>query len=195
MEMAMRRITLLAVVCLLLSVGSLAGMDWGLSAGAGMCTLRQKAVQDIYGAGFPSGVQAWAGSKNWIVSAGFEYMSERGQALPLDGGQDEFPLRLKVSSIPIALYLQFWIKDVFLAVGGGASYFWYEERWEDLDIITEGKKWGPLLSFLAGYRFSPRWSLFGNVRYEPMPTGKSSLQVPEVKLGGLKIGAGVMFYL
>ena len=80
-------------------------------------------------------------------------------------------------------------------MGGGASYCWYEERWEDLDIATEGKKWGPLLSFLAGYRLSPRWSVFGNIRYEPMPTGKSSLLVPEVKLGGLKIGAGVMFYL
>jgi hypothetical protein len=41
----------------------------------------------------------------------------------------------------------------------------------------------------------PRWSVFGNIRYEPMPTGKSSLLVPEVKLGGLKIGVGVMFYL
>jgi len=191
----MRKITLLVVVCFVLVADSLAGMDWGFSAGAGMCLLRQKEVQDIYGPGFPSGIQAWAGSKNWIVSVGFEYMSERGQALPLDGGQDEFPLKLKVSSVPIVLYLQFWIKDVFLALGGGASYFWYEERWVDLDIITEGKKWGPLISFLAGYRFSPRWSLFGNVRYEPMPTGKASLLVPEVRLGGLKICASLMLYL
>jgi hypothetical protein len=195
MEMAMRRITLLAVVCFILGTDSLAGMDWGFSAGAGICLLRQKEVQDIYGAGFPFGVQAWTGSKNWIVSAGFEYLSERGQALPLDRGPDEFPLRLRVTSIPVTLFYQVWLKDVFLAVGGGASYCWYEERWEDLDIVVKGQKWGPLISFLAGYRFNPRWSVFANVRHEPMPTGKSSLLVREVKLGGLKIGAGVMFTL
>jgi len=127
--------------------------------------------------------------------AGFEYLSERGQALPLEGGLDDFPLRLRVSSIPVTLFYQVWIKDIFLAVGGGASYSWYEERWEDLDIVVKGQKWGPLISFLAGYRFNPRWSVFGNIRYEPMPTGKSSLLVREVKLGGLKIGAGVMFTL
>ena len=191
----MRRIALLAVLFLVFGADLLSGMEWGFSAGAHICLFRQKAVQDIYGAGFPFGVQAWTGSKNWIVSAGFEYLSERGQALPLDGGPDEFPLRLKVTSIPVVLFYQVWIKDVFLAVGGGASHSRYEERWEDLDIIVKGQKWGPLVAFLGGYRFNQRWSVFGNLSYEPMPTGKSSLLVPEVKLGGLKIGAGLMFYL
>jgi hypothetical protein len=195
MEMAMKRITLLAVLFLVIGVDSLAGMDWGFSAGAGICLLRQEEIRDIYGAGFPVGVQAWTGSKNWKISAGFEYLSERGHALPLDGGQDDFPLRLTVASIPVAVYYQTWIRDIFLAVGGGANYSWYEERWEDLDIVIKGQKWGPLLSFLGGYRLNPRWSVFGNIRYDPMPTGKSSLLVREVKLGGLKIGAGVMFCL
>jgi len=193
--MTMKRITLLAVACLVLGADVWGGMNWGFSAGAGLCVLRQKEVQEVYGSGFPVGAQAWTGWGNWKVSVGFEYLSESGQAVALNGEADEFPLKLKASSIPIALYYQVWMKDMFLAFGGGASYCWYEERWEDLDIVTEGKKWGPLLSFLAGYRLSPRWSVFGNIRYEPMPTGKSSLLVPEVKLGGLKIGAGVMFYL
>jgi hypothetical protein len=195
MEMAMRRMILLAVVCLILGADSLVGMDWGFSAGAGMFLQRQKEVQDVYQTAFPVGVQAWTGWKNFRISVGFEYLSERGQALPLDGGPDEFPVRLEVTSIPVALFYQVWIKDVFLAAGGGASLSRYKERWEDLDIVVKGQKWGPLLSFLAGYRFSPRWSFFGNIRYEPMPTGKSSLLVQEVKLGGLKIGAGVMLCL
>jgi hypothetical protein len=195
MEMAMRRIIFLAVLGLIFGAESLAGMDWGFSAGANICVLRQEEVRDIYGAGFPVGVQAWTGSKNWIVSAGFEYLFERGHALPLDGGQDEFPLRLRVTSIPVTLFYQVWIKDIFLAVGGGASYSWYEENWEDLDIIVKGQKLGPLISFLGGYRFNARWSIFANVRYDPMPTGKSSLLVREVKLGGLKLTAGVMFTL
>lgn len=193
--MKMRRAILLAVVCLFLGSGSLVGMEWGVSAGADICLFRQKAVQDIYGAGFPFGIQVWSGWKNWRVSVGFEYLPERGQALPLSGGTDEYPLRLKVTSIPLVIYYRVWLKDVFLAAGGGASYSWYEEKWEDLEIITEGQKWGPLLSFLAGYRFSPRWSVLGSIRYEPVPTGKSSLLVEEVKLGGLKIGAGIMFSL
>ena len=61
----MKRITLLALACLVLGADSLAGMDWGFSAGAGLCVLRQKEVQDIYGAGFPVGVQVWTGWKNW----------------------------------------------------------------------------------------------------------------------------------
>ena len=191
----MRKATLLAALCLVLSAHSLAGIDLGFSAGAGICVLRQKAVRDVYGTGFPVGLQAWTGRKNWRVSVGFEYLSERGEAMPLDGGQDEFPLRLKVTSIPLLLYYQVWIKDVFLALGGGPSYSWYEERWEDLDIVTEGKKWGPVVSFLGGYQFSPRWSVFGNIRYDPMSTEKSSLVVPEVKLGGLKISAGILFFL
>jgi hypothetical protein len=66
---------------------------------------------------------------------------------------------------------------------------------EDLDIVVKGQKWGPFLALLGGYRLNPRWSVFGNVRYDPMPTGKSSLLVREVRLGGLKIGASVMFTL
>jgi Outer membrane protein beta-barrel domain len=193
--MAMKKAILFAVVCLILGADRLMGVDWGLSAGAGACLLRQKEVQDIYGSGFPFGVQAWSGSKNWRISVGYEYLSESGQAVALDGGSEEFPLKLKAGSIPIALYYQVGMKNIFLALGGGASYAWYEESWEDLDKTVKGHKWGPLVSFLAGYRFSPSWSIFGDIRYEPMPTGKSSLLVPEVKLGGLKIGAGVMFYL
>lgn len=191
----MRKTTLLAVVCLILGADLLRATEWGFSAGAGICLLRQEEVRDIYGAGFPVGVQAWTGFKNWKISAGFEYLSERGQAVPLDGGTDEFPLRLKVTSIPVILFYQVWIKDVFLAVGGGASYSRYEERWEDLDIVVKGQKWGPVLALMGGYRLNPRWSVFGSIRYDPMPTGKNSLLVREVKLGGLKIGAGVMFYL
>jgi len=191
----MRKTILLAIMCLFLGAYPLTGMDWGFSAGAGMCLLRQKEVRNVYGAGFPVGIQAWTGWGNWWISVGLEYLSESGQAAALDGGSDEFPLRLKATSIPVALFYQVRMKDMFLAFGVGASYSWYEERWEDLDIVTEGKKWGPLVSLLGGYRFNPRWSVFGNIRYDPMPTGKSSLLVQEVKLGGLKIGVGVMFTL
>ena len=52
-----------------------------------------------------------------------------------------------------------------------------------------------MLGIAILYRLSRRLSVFGETRYEPIPTGKSSLLVPEVKLGGLKIGAGVMFIL
>ena len=193
--MVMRKTALLAVVCLILGADSLRGMDWGFSAGAGMCLLRQKEVQDVYGIGFPVGIQAWTGWKNVRISAGLEYLSESGRALPLEGGQDDFPLRLTVTSIPVAVYYQTWIRDIFLAAGGGVSYSWYKEKWEGLDIVVKGQKWGPFLALLGGYRLNPRWSVFGNIRYDPMPTGKSSLLVQEVKLGGLKIGAGVMFTL
>jgi hypothetical protein len=195
MEMIMRRAALLVVLGTVLAAGSLAGMDWGISARAGVLTLRQKGVQDMYGTGLPVGLAAWSGWKNWRLSVGFEYLSERGQALPLSGGEEEFPLRLKVTSIPSLLFYQIDAKDVFIALGGGASYAMFKESWEDLDIVTEGKKWGPVLSLLAGYRLGPRMSLFGDLRYEPMPTGKSSLLVEEVKLGGLKLGAGVMLHL
>jgi hypothetical protein len=193
--MVMRKTILLVLSGLILAAPALAGLEWGLSAGAGLFLQRQKEVGDIYPAAFQVGVQVWSGWKNVLLSAGFEYLSESGEAVPLDGGRESFPLRLRVSSIPIMLHYRFWLKNVFLALGGGAGYFWYEERWEDLDIVSEGKKWGPIASFLAGYRFSPRWSAFGSLRYEPMPTGKSSLLLEEVKLGGLKLTAGVMFSL
>ena len=191
----MKRTVLVALGMLILAAGSLAGVEWGLSAGAGLFLQRQKEVGDVYPAAFPVGVQVWSGWKNVLLSVGFEYLSESGQAVPLDGGGEEFPLRLRVSSVPITLHYRVWLKDVFLMLGGGADYFQYEERWEDLDIVAEGKKWGPVISFLAGYRFSSRWSAYGGIRYEPMPTGKSSLLVEEVKLGGLKLTAGVSFSL
>lgn len=193
--MTMRKAVLVVMACAILAADPLAGMDWGISTEAGFLALRQKDVQDMYGLGFPVGVRAWAGSKNWRLSVGLEYLSERGQAVPLSGGPEEFPLRLKATSIPLVLYYQIDAKDVFIALGAGTSYAMYKESWEDLDIIVEGNKWGPVLSLLAGYRLGPRLSVFGETRYEPIPTGKSSLLVPEVKLGGLKIGAGVMFIL
>jgi hypothetical protein len=185
----------LAVVCLALGVQSLESADLAISAGANICLFRQKEVRDAYGSGFPVGIQAWAGGKNWRISVGLEYLSDNGRAFPLGGGTDEFPLKLTVTSIPVALYYQAWIQDVFLAAGGGVSYSRFKEEWEGLDIVVKGQKWGPYLVLMGGYRANPRWSVFGNVCYDPIPTGKSSLLVPEVKLGGLKIGAGVMFYL
>jgi hypothetical protein len=193
--MEMKAKPILAVVCLALGVQTLESADLAFFVGANICLLRQKEVQDVYGSGFPIGIQAWTGWKNVRISAGLEYLSDGGRALPLDDGQDDFPLRLKVTSIPFALFYQVWIKDVFLAAGGGVSYSWYKEEWEGLGNVVKGQKWGPFLAFLGGYRLNPKWSVFGNVRYDPMPTGKSSLLVPEVKLGGLKIGAGVMFTL
>jgi len=160
----MRKTILLAVMCLFLGAYPLTGMDWGFSAGAGMCLLRQKEVQDVYGIGFPIGIQAWTGWENVRISAGLEYLSENGRALPLDDKQDDFPLRLTVTSIPVAVYYQTWIRDIFLAAGGGVSYSSYKEKWEGLDIVVKGQKWGPFLALMGGYRLNPRWSVFGNVR-------------------------------
>jgi hypothetical protein len=108
----------------------------------------------------------------------------------LGGGQDDFPLRLRVTTIPVGISYQVWIEDVFLAAGGGLEHTWFEEKWEDLDIVIKGKKWGTFAALFGGYRINPRWSVYGSVRYDPMPTGKSSFLVPEVKLGASRSAPG-----
>jgi hypothetical protein len=193
--MGMKTRAILALAGIALCAPSLAAVDLAVSAGANICLLRQKELREAYGSSFPVGLQVWSGWKNWRLSVGLEYLSDTGRAFPLDGGQDDFPLRLRVTTIPVGIYYQVWVKDVFLAFGGGTGYTWFEEKWVDLDIVVKGKNWGPFAAFIGGYRVNPRFSVHGSVRYDPMPTGKRSFLVPEVKLGGLKVGAGIMFFL
>jgi hypothetical protein len=191
----MKARTLIAVLAVSLGVPAFATAELAFSAGANVCLLQQKEVREAYGSSFPVGLQVWSGVKNWRFSVGLEFLSDNGRAFSPAGGQDDYPLRLTVTTIPVGIYYRVWVKDVFLAVGGGLGYTWFEEKWEDPDIVVEGKKWGPFAAFFGGYRVNPRWAVYGSVRYDPMPTGKGTLLVPEVKLGGLKIGAGIMFFL
>jgi opacity protein-like surface antigen len=194
-EMGMKARTLTAVLVVVLVVPAFAAADVAVSAGANVCLLRQKEVREAYGSSFPVGLQVWSGWKNWRFSVGLEFLSDGGRAFSSGGGQEDYPLRLTVTTIPVGIYYQVWIKDLFLAFGGGTGYTWFEEKWEDLDIVVKGKNWGAFAAFFGGYRVNPRFSVYGSVRYDPMPTGKGSLLVRQVNLGGLKIGAGIMFFL
>jgi hypothetical protein len=185
----------LTVLCLLFGASSASAMNLGLSLGVGISFPSKQIVRDIYGAGFPFGGRIWAGKGNYWISAGVDYLSSRGQALSLDGGQEEYPVELTVISIPIAIYFMSNREKFFYSLGGGAYYSRYEEKWEDLDITTTGTKWGWLAEFMGGYDLSPNFALFGSLSYAPIPTGRSSPIAYNIQLGGLRLTAGVLVLL
>jgi hypothetical protein len=195
MGLEMKARAVLVVLGLLLGTASASAMNLGFSLGLGINFPTQQAVRDIYGTGIPYGARVWGGSRNFWVCVGADYLANRGLALSSGGERDEYPVRLTVTSIPIAIY-HLTARGRFLyALGAGAYYSWYEEKWEGLDIVSKGRKLGWLAEFMGGYELNPTFSLFGSLSYAPIPTGKSSLVAYNIQLGGFKLSAGVLVFL
>jgi hypothetical protein len=159
-----------------------------LSFSGGFFFPRQKEFKDMYGDGNPYAFEIRTRVlKNFCLSSGLEYLKQQGHAL---GDGEEYPLEFKMTTIPFTIFYRHPLKKTFLSLGLGASYNSFEEKWETVEISFEDKKWGYFIFFSIEYRLVRRLSVLANLKYESLPTGKGSLLVKNVNLGGLKLFAG-----
>ena len=154
----------------------------------------------VYGTVFPLTIEAGVGIiKNFGLAAGYDWTSKKGQALALDQGEDLFPVHFEMISIPVSIFYQYGGKlggvPVGLVFGLGASWHSYHENWETVDLTSQGKKWGPLVYATIDFRLFSRVGVFTSLRWESISTGQASLLSDNVNLGGIKLLAGMIFYL
>jgi hypothetical protein len=195
MGLEMKARAALIVLCLFLGTASASAMNLGFSLGLGVTFPTQRAVRDIYGTGIPFSARVWGGSGNLWVGVGADYLKNRGLALASGGESEEYPVKLTVTSIPIGVY-HLTVRGRFIfALGAGAYYSWYEEKWVGLNVASKGQKLGWFAELMGGYELNPTFSLFGSLSYAPIPTGRSSLVAYNIQLGGFKLSAGILVFL
>jgi hypothetical protein len=133
------------------------------------------------------------------LTAGADWISKQGKALPLEQAEEEFPLRFKRISVPLTVFYELSGKlgtvPVGLAVGGGVSWNHYKETWETAELALQGQTWGGLAYVTAGVRLLAGVGLFASLRWESVPTGKDSPLGNRINLGGLGLRGGVSFRL
>jgi len=165
-----------------------------VSLSSGSFFARQSVSRRIYGSSIPVSLEAGFKLKWGVgVSAGLVSIRDRGSALSLDGGEEEYGLKFRRLAIPVSAFYALESGKFEFRFGAGASFNSYAEDWESVDLGFEGNKVSPRFYAFAGYAVLPRWSLVGSVVYESIPTGAGSLLGENINLGGFQILAGVSY--
>lgn len=173
---------------------------FSIRAGAGIMRPQEDSFKEIYGNCFPLSLEVNVRlSDNYGLAVGLDWINEKGKALPLDQGGEEFLLHFKMISIPVSVFYEFSgrLGSVPLGIDLGLGVNWhsYKESWETAELISRGKKLGLLVYGTVDFRLFSRVALFTSLRYESVPTGKSSLLNEKINLGGVKLLTGIAFYL
>jgi hypothetical protein len=111
----------------------------------------------------------------------------------MDGGDAEYPVKFRRTSITVVVFYQLDLKAVDIRLGTGLCAHRYEETWETVDIAFKGNKVSPRFFAAVSVALLGRLSLFGSATYDTVPTGAGSSLVNEVNLGGLQLLGGVAF--
>ncbi len=192
-----RRAALLAAGAVLagfLTVADLAAAsrpEWGLTVLSGIHFGRESAFSDVYGAAIPFGLEVRFFVRRFGLSVGGVTLGKEGTAVSLDGGSAAFPVKIRLTSLPVMALLRLPLGRGNVDLGLGAVRTSYKETWPQGDFLTEGSTWGFIFGVNGGYGLSSRLALFGSLRYLTAPTDRDSLLGKAIDLGGFQALAGV----
>ncbi len=163
-----------------------------LSFSSGIFLPSEEIYRDIYGQSMPLAMEVRIGiGQSFGLAAGIEYLSDKGTALNINQGDDEFPLRFRMISYPISGYFVYPHGRISLSAAAGISIHSYKEEWEDLDHTHEGSRTNPFLSGRIEYHIAPRLAAHLFLRYESIATELNPLIQKEINLGGFSLLAGL----
>lgn len=199
----MRNKCVLLVLLVLAIVSNLHSQKLSLRAGTGIIRPTGNAVRSLYGNSIPLVFDVgYRLGRNFGLAAGLEWRRDRGTALPIGEGTEEFPVRLRMISAPVSAFAEFsgGLGRIPFVVDLGAGVTWnsYKETWEGVNLSHSGSDWGYRLYAAADFRLFPRIGFFAQVRWETMPTGQESILDEgnvEINLGGVGLLAGLSFCL
>ncbi|MHB8093792.1 MAG: hypothetical protein ACYDH0_02515 [Candidatus Aminicenantales bacterium] len=190
----MRRVVVLGSILVLGLAATAQARELSVSFSSGSFFARQSGYRRIYGSSIPVSLEAGFKLKWGIgISAGLVSIRDRGSAISLDGGEEEYGLKFRRLSIPVSAFYALESGKFEVRFGAGASFNSYAEDWESVDLGFEGNKVSPRFFASVGYAVLPRWSLVGSVVYESIPTGAGSLLGENINLGGFEILAGIAY--
>jgi hypothetical protein len=168
--------------------------ELSLSLAVGSFSASEKAYREIYGSGVPFSVDVWLKFKGpFGLAVGYGWVGDTGLAVPMDGGDAEYPVKFLRTSIPVVVFYQLDFQGVDIRFGAGLCAHRYEETWESVDLGFKGNKVSPRFVAAVSVALISRLSLFGSAIYDTIPTRAGSPLVNDVNLGGLQLLGGVAF--
>jgi hypothetical protein len=166
--------------------------ELSLAVAAGGYFASQEAYREIYGPGVTLAADVLFKLKGpFGIGTGFSRIADEGTAVPLDGGDEEYPLEFSRTTIPLILFYQFDIKKVDIRLGAGLGIHSYSETWQTVDLAFEGKKTSPRFVLEVSVALLDRVSLLCSARYDSIRTGTRSPLATDVELGGVQLLGGL----
>lgn len=169
--------------------------EFDLGALAGIHLGRESAFRDIYGAALPLGLEARFIMRRIGLSIGGFTLGRTGTAVSPDGGAENYPVKIRMTSFPVTAFLRIPWGRARLDLGLGAVLTSFAETWTSGGFRTEDSALGFLIGANAEYDVGPRLALAGTVRVFSAPTGRDSILGNEIDLGGIQVLAGVTYRL
>jgi hypothetical protein len=190
----MKRPWILAVAALL-SLGAAAySQTLSISLSSGIFFAKDEDYRGIYGRSIPFEAEARFGFLRYLgLTVGLSYVGDKGQAINLNQGRDEYPVRFRMISVPLAVCFVIPVGETSLFGGAGASVHSYEEKWETVPISHKGNKIGPMACAGVELRVFSRFRARFSLRYELVKTGLGPYQGKKINLGGMTLLGGVSF--
>jgi hypothetical protein len=126
-------------------------------------------------------------------SVGFGRMSDKGVAVPMDGGTATYPVEFRRTSVPLIVFYQFDVGPVAICLGTGAGIHSYREAWQTADLDFEGHKVSPRYVLKISAELFKKISLFCSGTYESIRTGAGADLARNIDLGGFQLLGGLAF--
>jgi len=191
--MRAKRFVLGPVLAVVLAASGLA-QEGALSFSAGGFFAGDGIYREIYGASVPFTLELWLKAKGpFGLAAGASWLKDDGQALTQGGGDAEFPVELRRTSIPLLAFYEIGFKSVRVRFGAGVGIHSYKEVWTTSTPEFEGRKVAPRFMIAAFMGLSARLSLVGTFVYESISTGAGSVLSSNIDLGGYQILGGLSY--
>jgi hypothetical protein len=182
-----------AASVLLLSAAGAAQELW-ISAGAGGFFAARTAYQRVYGSSLALAGGVWLKLKGpFGLATGFDRIADSGTAVPLAGGEEEYPVRFHRTTIPIVAFFGIDGKTIGLRLGVGAGIHSYRETWQTVDLDYKGSKVSVRIVLAGSIALLDRLSVFCSAAYDPLLTGVGSPLASDVNLGGFELIGGLSY--
>jgi hypothetical protein len=164
----------------------------GLTLAAGGFLANESVYRDIYGPSLPLTVELWAKAKgSFGLAAGLCVIKDNGLALAVGGGEAEYPVEFRRTTIPIVAFYQLDLKAIHVRVGAGVGVHSYQEVWTTSEPDFKGRKVSLRFVVSASTRLVGRLSVVGSFVYENIQTGAGSVLSTDVDLGGFQFLGGL----
>lgn len=168
--------------------------ELSLSAGPGGFFPSDRVYRRIYGSSLSLAGDIWLKLRGPIgFAAGINRLSDKGVAVPGEGGTETYPLEFERTSIPLVVFYQWNAGPAAIRLGAGVGIHRYQETWQTVDLDFKGDKVAPRFVLAASVKVIDRISIFCSAGYESIPTREGSALAANVNVGGFQLLGGLEF--
>ena len=134
------------------------------------------------------------GWKGLIVFGGARYVGASGEASSMGLLPVVVPLRFRQASIRTGLGWRLRAGSWAVSAAAGPSVTWYREEWEGFGLVVKGRAVGLVAQLSASRPISRRFGLMARGEFTTANADpRQDPTLPEADLGGVDLGAGLVF--